>query len=326
MAGWLLRWLSAFRVRQRRRRDLLLECIILRHQIAILQRTGTRRPCFRSSDRLLWVLLSRWWANWQRGLIIVQPATVLRWRRRGLCAIWASGSCGRWRGGRPRTKSEICALILRMNRENFLWGAPRIHGELLKLGFDVSQASVSRYMPRRSYPPSQSWRTFLRNQILAIGTIDLPVADRISAHLRALVGLSPHNCIEPIVGRPTEIGFGPIEPQPTSPVCWPPHVSDRTYLRRPACRQPVAQGRREYLMRKQSSPYCARASPAPQPPTHYELRATGPQCLPNLLLGGADYAARTAVAVSLTATRGRQSELTHLGQGLLCYPNARIKL
>ena len=133
MAGWVLRWLSAVRARLRQRLDLLVEFIALRHQLAVLQRTGTRRPCLRPSERLFWVFLSRWWANWQRGLIIVQPATVLRWRRRGVCAIWLSGSCRRWRGGRPRINSEIRALIVRMSRENFLWGAPRIHGELLKL-------------------------------------------------------------------------------------------------------------------------------------------------------------------------------------------------
>jgi hypothetical protein len=75
------RWLSAMRTRLGQRLDLLLEFIVLRHQLAVLQRTGTRRPCFRPSERLFWVFLSRWWANWQRGLIIVQPATVLRWRR-----------------------------------------------------------------------------------------------------------------------------------------------------------------------------------------------------------------------------------------------------
>ena len=109
------------------------------------------------------IVLSRWWADWQRSLVLVQPATVLRWRRRGLWLIWGFSSRGRWRGGRPRIDREIRALIVRMSRENFLWGAPRIHGELLKLGFNVSQATVSRYMPRRSYPPTQSWRTFLRN-------------------------------------------------------------------------------------------------------------------------------------------------------------------
>jgi putative transposase len=146
MAGWVLRWLSAVRTRLRQRLDLLLEFIVLRHQLAVLQRTGTRRPCFRPSERLFWVSLSRWWANWQRSLIIVQPATVLRWRRRSLWAIWLSGSSRRWRGGRPRISGEVRALIVRMSQENFLWGAPRIHGELLKLGLNVSQTTVSRYM------------------------------------------------------------------------------------------------------------------------------------------------------------------------------------
>jgi hypothetical protein len=120
-------------------------------------------------------------------LIIVQPATVLRWRRQGLRSFWASGSRGGWRGGRPRIDSEVCALIVRMSGENFLWGAPRIHGELLKLGFVVSQATVSRYMPRRSYPPSQSWRTFLRNQAIGIGMIGLGKASRISDQPLTLV-------------------------------------------------------------------------------------------------------------------------------------------
>jgi hypothetical protein len=144
MAGWVRRWLSGVRTRLRQRRDLLLEFIVLHHQLAVLQRTGTRRPCFRPSERLFWVFLSHWWANWHCGLIIVQPVTVLRWRHRGFWAICGSGSCGRWRGGRPRISSEVRALVVRMSRENFLWGAPRIHGELLKLGVHVSQATVSR--------------------------------------------------------------------------------------------------------------------------------------------------------------------------------------
>src|SRR5215470_320613 len=101
MTAWGLQWLSGVRERLRQRRDLLLEFIVLRHQLAVLQRTGTRRPCFRPSERLFWVFLARWWANWQRGLIIVQPATVLRWRRRGFWAIGGSGSCRR---ASPRRK------------------------------------------------------------------------------------------------------------------------------------------------------------------------------------------------------------------------------
>jgi len=101
--------------------------------------------------------------------MIVQPATVLRWRRMGWSGLWRYRSRGRWRGGRPRISKEIRQLIVRMARENFLWGAPRIHGELLMLGFTVSQVTVSRYMPPANRRQGQSWRTFLRNQGMAFG-------------------------------------------------------------------------------------------------------------------------------------------------------------
>src|ERR1700691_709710 len=153
----------------RTRTALLLESIALRHQIAVLERSRTRRPCFRRIDRLLWILLSFWWPQWLESLVIVQPETVLRWRRNGWSAIWRYRSRGHWRGGRPRVSSEVRDLITRIARENFLWGAPRIHGELLMLGFSVSQATVSRYLPAPSRRPIQSWRSFLRNQAIAFG-------------------------------------------------------------------------------------------------------------------------------------------------------------
>jgi hypothetical protein len=148
---------------------LVLEMVALRHQIAVLKRSGTRRPCFRFHDRLFWLLLARWWPGWRDSLVIVQPATVLDWRSTGWSGLWRYRSRGRWRGGRPRISREIRQLIVRMARENFLWGAPRIHGELLMLGFTVSQATVSRYMPPANRRPGQSWRTFLRNQAMAFG-------------------------------------------------------------------------------------------------------------------------------------------------------------
>ena len=153
----------------RTRTALVLESIALRHQIAVLERSRTRRPCFRRFDRLFWMLLSRWWPQWRESLMIVQAETVLRWRRNGWSAIWGYRSRGRWRGGRPRVSSEVRHLITQMARENFLWGAPRIHGELLMLGFTVSQATVSRYLPAPGRRPTQSWRTFLRNQAIAFG-------------------------------------------------------------------------------------------------------------------------------------------------------------
>jgi len=99
--------------------------------------------------------------------MIIQPETVKRWRRNGWSGLWRYRSAGRWRGGRPRVSREVRELINRMARENFLWGAPRIHGELLMLGFKVSQATVSRYMATVHRSPGQSWRTFIRNQALA---------------------------------------------------------------------------------------------------------------------------------------------------------------
>jgi hypothetical protein len=151
----------------RTRTALLLELIALRHQIAVLERSGTRRPCFRRIDRLLWIFLSRWWPQWRESLVVVQPETVLRWRRDGWSMIWRYRARGRWRGGRPRVSSEVRHLIARMARENFLWGAPRIHGEVRMLGFRVSQATVSRYLPAPGRRLTQSWRTFLRNETIA---------------------------------------------------------------------------------------------------------------------------------------------------------------
>jgi maleylacetoacetate isomerase len=100
-------------------------------------------------------------------LIIIQPETVKRWRRNGWSGLWGYRSGGRWRGGRPRVSREVRELINRMAREDFLWGAPRIHGELLMLGCKVSQATVSRYLAIVHRSAGQSWRTFIRNQALA---------------------------------------------------------------------------------------------------------------------------------------------------------------
>jgi putative transposase len=100
----------------RTRTALLLEGIALRHQIAVLERSGTRRPCFRPWDRLFWILFSRWWLQWRDSLIIVQPETVLRWRRDGWSSLWQYQSRGRWRGGRPKVSSEVRHLIAQMAR------------------------------------------------------------------------------------------------------------------------------------------------------------------------------------------------------------------
>jgi hypothetical protein len=163
---------SVGRGEPRSRAELVLEIIALRHQIAVLKRSGTRRPCFSLWDRLFWILLSWWWPRWPESLLIIQPQTVKRWRRDGWSGLWRYRSRGRWRGGRPRVSREVRELITRMARENLLWGAPRIHGELLMLGFKVSQATVSRYLSTLHRPRGQSWRTFIRNQALGFSYRD----------------------------------------------------------------------------------------------------------------------------------------------------------
>lgn len=157
------------RANRRARRALVWECVALQHQLAVLKRRRTLRPRFRPIDRLFWVFMSWWWPAWRDALKVIQPETVLRWRRHGIALIWKYRSRGRSRGGRPRIALETRQLIREMARANFLWGAPRIHGELLKLGITVSQATVSRYMPPSGKDRrSQAWRTFIRNHAISV--------------------------------------------------------------------------------------------------------------------------------------------------------------
>jgi hypothetical protein len=280
MAGRTARWITALRTRLRRRGERLLEFIILHHQLAVLQRTGTRRPCFRPADRLFWILLARWWVDWRRGLMIVQPATVLRWRRQGLRCIWTSGFRGRWRGGRPRVDREIRDLIVRMSRENFLWGAPRIHGELLKLGFAVSQATVSRYMPRRSRPPSQGWRSFLRNQATGVGIVSFGEAGELSDQLRSFVS----GWIERTVRYATKL-LDDLRSALTAPLGTLQPDSSRSANRNrranagvciPISPLPAPSHVAHWMMTdRRPSPYRSRASP------RRELRHTGPSARPS---------------------------------------------
>ena len=161
-----IRVIAAFGTALATRRDLLLEIVALRHQVAVLSRPVRR---LRPTDRLLWRCLRRWGRPWRKALVLVQPATVARWRRVGLRSDWR-----RWNRapGRPRIDAEVQTLIRRMAVENRLWGAPRVHGELLKLGITVSERTVSRYLADTRRAPSQTWRTFLANHLgqLAVAT------------------------------------------------------------------------------------------------------------------------------------------------------------
>lgn len=139
-----------------------LEIMALRHQHGALNRQNRGRVRLSPLDRAFWSVLYRIWSGCLDVVVIVKPDTVVRWHRKGFRLYWAWRSKPR-RRGRPAIAAEVKALIRRMSRENPLWGAPRIHGELLKLGIKVSQATVLKYMTRHPKPPSQSWRTFLQN-------------------------------------------------------------------------------------------------------------------------------------------------------------------
>jgi putative transposase len=162
--------------------QLALENLALRHQLAVYRRTTTR-PKLRTTDRLFWVGLARIWSGWRQSLLIVTPDTVLRWQRRRFREYWTQLSA-RTRRGRPPVNAEIKVLVTRMATANPLWGAPRIHGELLKLGIDVAERTVSRLMPKRRFLPSQTWRTFLANHARDMVSLDFFTVP--SASLRVL--------------------------------------------------------------------------------------------------------------------------------------------
>jgi putative transposase len=155
----------------RTRAALQVEILALRHQIGVLQRSSRTRLRLTPADRLFWAALSRMWGDWRIALMIVKPATVIAWHRKGfrLFCTW-KGRHGQ--PGRPTLSREVRQLIRRISQENPLWGAPRIHGELLKLGIDVGETSVSKYMLRRRTPPSQTWRTFLENHLTELVSVD----------------------------------------------------------------------------------------------------------------------------------------------------------
>jgi hypothetical protein len=155
------------------RSRLEAENLLLRHQLTIALRHNPQRLRLSGSDRALLVCMTRLWPSLLRAVQVVQPETVLRWHRAGFRAFWRWKS--RKRAGRPKIDRDLRDLIRRVSMENPLWGASRIHGELLMLGFEVAQSTVSKYMVRPLNPPSQSWKTFLRNHAEAIAAIDMCV-------------------------------------------------------------------------------------------------------------------------------------------------------
>src|SRR3979490_806897 len=157
------------------------ENAVLRHQLIVLRRKMRGRPRLTNNDRWVFFQIYRWFPSILQVLTIIRPETLVRWHRAGFRCYW------RWKsrplGGRPQIETELRVLIRRMGVENPLWGAPRIPGELLKLGIAVAQSSVAKYMVKRRGPPSQGWRTFLHNHAPDIAAMDLFVVPTIGFNL-----------------------------------------------------------------------------------------------------------------------------------------------
>jgi hypothetical protein len=181
MIALLCFFLTLFASPFKSKRRLEAENAALRHQLFVLQRRVRGRVQLTSGDRLFLVILYRWFPSVLKAITIIRPETLVRWHRAGFRRYWRWKSCSF--GGRPQIAANLRSLIQRMSAENPLWGAPRIHGELLKLGFEVAQSSVAKYMVKRSGPPSQGWRTFLRNHAPDVAAMDLFVVPTIGLDL-----------------------------------------------------------------------------------------------------------------------------------------------
>ena len=191
MASVVFSLLHSLRFIVRSRASLHLEIVALPDQLAVMNRS--RRPRLRLSpfDRMLWAWLSRSWRGWRSAVHIVKPETVVAWHRRGFRLFWTWKS--RHRTGRPPVSPDVRALIREMSAANPLWGAPRIHGELRKLGISVSQSTVAAYMRRHPRPPSQMWRTFLANHVNQIMAADLFVVPTVTFRLLFVLVVLAHD-------------------------------------------------------------------------------------------------------------------------------------
>ena len=191
MMAVLVPLLDTLRGWARSRAALHLELLALRHQIRVLERSRPHRPRLTRADRLLWVGLARVWREWPAALVIVKPDTVIAWQRQAFRLLWTWKS--RRRLGRPTVPLDVRHLIRTMSVANPLWGAPRLHGELLKLGIAIGQASVAKYMVRGCQPPSQTWRTFLRQHIHQLVAADFVVVPTVTGRLLFVLILLAHD-------------------------------------------------------------------------------------------------------------------------------------
>jgi transposase InsO family protein len=220
----LLLFATLFRTGLRRHGDLVAEHLLLRHQLAVLTRPTRKRPRLRQGARLLWVLARRLWHDWHRHLVLVRPETVLRWHRRGWRLFWRWTS--RPRRGRPRLSAEVRELIATTAQDNPPWGSERLRGELLKLGITVSKRSIPRYRRRGpARPPSQSWRTFLRNHAGAIWAADLLTVQTLTFKVLSVLVVISH-------GR-RELVRVHVTAHPTAAWVWRQVVEATAWGRRP---------------------------------------------------------------------------------------------
>jgi hypothetical protein len=164
-----------------RQLSLATENLALRQQLAMYDRSGPK-PKVQDRDRRIWILLARLWSGWRSALLVVSPATVVRWHRQGFRYYWRWKSRGR--PGRPPINTTVRQLIRSLSRENPLWGAPRIQAELHLLGHDLAESTVAKYMVRRrDQPPSQTWKTFLPNHVGTLAAIDFCVVPTVTFRL-----------------------------------------------------------------------------------------------------------------------------------------------
>src|SRR5271155_3082071 len=199
----ILSFFSSIRQGFRSRAALQAEILALRHQLLVLQRsTRSRKVRLSAADRLLWVWLSRLWGGWRSALVIVKPETVIAWHRLGFRLYWSWKS--RHPQGRPSVSREVIDLIRKMSLTNSRWGAPRIRGELLKLGFDIAESTVAKYMIRRRRPPSQTWRTFLANHTQDMVSSDFFVVPTVFFRVLFVLVILSHDRRRPVHVAVTE--------------------------------------------------------------------------------------------------------------------------
>lgn len=196
MKSVLLSVLLFIRDSLRTRAALQAEVLALRHQLLVLQRGQKQRLRLSAADRLLWVCLAHIWSQWREALRMVKPETVVAWHRKGFRFYWSWKS--RTRQGRPSISTEVRELIRRMSAANPSWGAPRIHGELGKLGIVVSQTTVAKYMVRHQGPPSHTWRTFLNNHCKDLVSADFFVVPTATFRLLFVFVILAHDRRRPV--------------------------------------------------------------------------------------------------------------------------------